>query len=236
MKASEERFYSSQQPLTSYAKPYNCTASCFEAGCRYSIITHSLRDSPVENRDLIVELGCGDGSRLLYLKRQFSFCNSLGIDLRFSKEELDGQGGVFFPANLNQPWPIEAEACNVLIAMMLLEHLFDPLASFHEIKRVLAPSGRAFVNLPLITSFKNRLRLLSGKIPVTSVPYRRWFQEGHWDGFHLHYFTLSSIFDLAHFSGLRITKISGVGKFHSLKSLWPTMLCDEISFELRHRN
>ena len=88
--------------------------------------------------------------------------------------------------------------------MMIFEHLFDPWFCFSEIKRVLAPNGRAFVNLPLVTSIKNRLRLFFGKLPITSVPYKNWASEGHWDGFHLHYFNLSSIYDLAKFSKLKL--------------------------------
>jgi len=92
------------------------------------------------------------------------------------------------------------------------------------------------VNLPLVTSIKNRTRLLFGKIPVTSVPYQRWQPEGHWDGFHLHYFSLESIRDLANYSGLKVTKVLPVGKFYQIKNIWPALLCDEISFELVHNN
>lgn len=139
------------------------------------------------------------------------------------------------PANLNDPWPFETSDVDVLVAMMVIEHLFDPFFCFHEIARVLANDGRAFINLPLVTSLKNRLRLLVGLLPVTSVPYKRWLDEGHWDGFHLHYFTLGSVEDLARLAGLRVVTIHAVAPFKKLKDLMPSLLCGEISFELRKK-
>ena len=183
---------------------------------------------------MITELGCGNAQRLLFLKDKYSFTSSLGFDLGFSSEQNIGSSR-FVSANLNNPWQIEDGSVDVLIAMMLLEHLFDPFFCFKEIARVLHSDGRAFINLPLITSIKNRYRLLMGLIPITSVPYSRWESEGHWDGFHLHYFTLGSIKDLARSAGLDLVSTQGVGNAKQFKDLMPSLLCGEISFEVRLR-
>ncbi len=234
-RAPEETFYSAQ-PTQIFQEALNQElGKVFEPGMRYSIIEQSLSRQPIQKRDAIVELGCGNGTRLLYLKEKFGFANALGIDLCFADRGIQMADYRFFSANLNYPWPLEDQSADVLVAMMLLEHLFDPFASFREIQRVLQSEGRAFVNLPLITSVKNRFRLLAGKIPITSVPYTRWQEEGHWDGFHLHYFTIASIYDLARSANLRICKMKAVGRLAALKDLWPSFLCDEISFELRHQ-
>ena len=66
--------------------------------------------------------------------------------------------------------------------MMVIEHLFDPFHAFREIERVLSPTGQGFINLPLVTSLKNRLRLLGGNLPVTSVSFDRWLVDKEWDG------------------------------------------------------
>jgi ubiquinone/menaquinone biosynthesis C-methylase UbiE len=230
----EEIFYSSQNQTASIAMPSEQTALAFARGMRYSIINESLSKNHLPDREMIVELGCSNGEKLLYLKSLHGFSHALGIDLCFLNEKIEIENTSFISANLNQSWPLSDQSVDVLIAMMLLEHLFNPYAAFREIKRVVKPSGRAFVNLPLVTSVKNRLRLFVGKIPVTSVPYARWQKEGHWDGFHLHYFTIPSIQDLAAGSGLRIESVRGVGRASRLKTLWPAMLCDEISIEFRH--
>ncbi len=229
----EETFYSSEI-LTEFAIPTHETIQLFKPGKRYGIIAESLSQEIMPIRNMVVELGCFKGDRLIHVKDQFGFSKAVGIDLCFRDSISSPKGYQFYSANLNQAWPIDAGTADALIAMMLLEHLFDPYASFREIKRCLSPSGRAFVNLPLVTSVKNRMRLLFGKIPITSVPYQRWHAEGHWDGFHLHYFTIAAIRDLAFFSGLKINRVRGIGRLSGVKSLVPSLFCDEVSFELRH--
>ena len=140
-------------------------------------------------------MGCSTGETLYFLKNNYGFDNAIGCDFIFN-EEINYKNCKFFSADLNQKWPIPDSKVDCFVAMMLFEHLFDPWFCFSEVKRVLSPEGRAFVNLPLVTGFKNRLRLLYGKLPITSVPYNSWKKQGHWDGFHLHYFNLSSINDL----------------------------------------
>ena len=65
---------------------------------------------------------------------------------------------------------------------------------------------------------------------------KSWKKQGHWDSFHLHYFNLSSINDLAKNYYLRIVSKTGVGKYTKLKNIFQTLLCSEISLELTHDN
>jgi SAM-dependent methyltransferase len=229
----EERFYASHGRVE-IVRPSADTVEEFAAGRRYAICNQSLKLIPPLQKNIIAELGCGSGDRLLYLQERHGFDHAIGIDLGF-RSKIRCASSDFLPANLNEPWPLGDASVDVLIAMMLLEHLFDPWESFREINRVLSRHGRAFVNLPLVTSIKNRARLLAGRLPITSVPYFRWEHEGHWDGFHLHYFTIGSIRDLAKHSDLRVVSFRSVGKYSGFKQLAPSLLCDEISFELRKR-
>lgn len=230
--SAEERFYRRSINRPSGA-PVAMPPS-FALSGRYRICTNSLDETPIANRSSIVELGCGSGDHLLYLKQKYGFHSSLGIDLGFA-EPARLENATFKPGNLNNTWEIDSGSVDVLVAMMIFEHLFDPLFAFKEVGRVLAPTGRAFVNLPVVTSVKNRLRLLFGYLPVTSVPYSRWIPEGHWDGFHLHYFSLRSIRDLAKAADLTVARLEGVGRLKVCKNLFPSLLCGEVSFELvRH--
>lgn len=227
----EEEFYSAYASTTP-CLPENITANEFHYGKRYYLCKKSLNSTPLVRKKLIAELGCGDGQKLLWLKDNYGFQTSVGLDLGFSCEHDLGTS-VFSSHNLNKKWPFEDGEVDVLIAMMIFEHLFDPFFCFKETARVLDVNGRAFINLPLITSIKNRLRLMVGLIPITSVPYSRWETEGHWDGFHLHYFSLAAIHDLARSAGLSIISIETIGAMKKLKDLMPTLLCGEISFEVR---
>ena len=231
MTSPESVFYSSYAATTP-CLPSDDTEKAFEYGQRYYICKKSLDSDPLVQRQLIAELGCGNAQRLLYLKEKYNFECSVGIDLGFGNEHKI-ERSIFFPGNLNNKWQLDDGSVDVLVAMMVIEHLFDPFFCFKEISRALKEDGRAFINLPLVTSIKNRLRLLSGLIPITSIPYSRWELEGHWDGFHLHYFTLSSIRDLARSANLSLVSIHGVGAVKQLKDLMPSLLCGEISFEVR---
>lgn len=235
MTSAEERFYKkyNKYDLDMLNIQSNQVPEGFQLGGRYNICINSIDKNCLMNRKLIVELGCASGERLLYLKKKFNFKASMGCDLAFN-EEYQIDNSFFFSENLNEEWRFSDGSVDCLLAMMIFEHLFDPWFCFSELKRVLAPNGRAFVNLPLVTGVKNRLRLLFGNLPETSVSYSKWKQEGHWDGFHLHYFSIPTIIDLAENSGLRLIRKSGVGRFRTLKNFYPSLLCSEISFELAH--
>ncbi len=213
----------------------NLRPDCFDIGGRYRICIDALDKNKKIEKNLIVELGCSTGETLSFLKNNYGFENAIGCDFIFN-EKIEINNCQFFSANLNEKWPIPDSGADCLIAMMLFEHLFDPWFCFSEVKRVLSPKGSAFINLPLVTSIKNRLRLAFGKLPITSVPYEKWKEEGHWDGFHLHYFNLSTINDLVKKSELKIVRQSAVGKYTKFKNFYPTFLCNEISFELTHAN
>jgi SAM-dependent methyltransferase len=196
---------------------------------RYALVASQLRVAPPGGT--LVELGCSRGNTLRALSRLNKFKSVLGIDLAFGNGgTIDGVS--FQAANLNEPWPLEDGSVDFLVALMVIEHLFDPFHSFAEIRRVLRPTGSAFVNLPLVTSLPNRARLLIGRLPITSVPQERWFIDREGDGNHLHYFSVPSIAALANATGLRVTRTRGVGRFHQLKTLLPSLLASEATFQM----
>ncbi|MGE0255918.1 MAG: methyltransferase domain-containing protein [Alphaproteobacteria bacterium] len=136
-------------------------------------------------------------------------------------------------ANLDDPFPFPDAHFDCALAMMVVEHLYDPFAAFAELARVLRPGAPAFVNLPNIASVKNRWLLLTGRMPVTSSV--DWFEKREWDGNHLHYFTIADVRRLAEVSGLSLTAIHPVGRLTALKRLWPGLLCHEITFTFVRR-
>jgi SAM-dependent methyltransferase len=134
-------------------------------------------------------------------------------------------------ANLDNAFPFADREFDVVIAMMVVEHLFDPFHAFSEIARVAADGGHVFVNLPNVASIKCRAQLALGRMPVTSS--RDWFEKREWDGNHLHYFTVKDVIRLASLSGLRLTAMHPVGRVLPLKKLRPSLFCHEISYAFR---
>jgi SAM-dependent methyltransferase len=178
-----------------------------------------------------LEIGCAAGECIGYLAQAYRFQRVVGMDIAFPDNLHQNIAGVeFMQANSNDPLPLADGSVDVLMAMMVIEHLFDPFAAFSEVRRLLSREGRAFINLPLVTSLKNRWRLLRGQVPVTSVGFGQWFEDKQWDGNHLHYFSVESIHRLAAAAQLRVTRMAGVGRMHQLKTLAPSLLADELSF------
>lgn len=205
-------------------------------GRRYGLVAeHLLSRNNVGG--CVAEIGCGGGEALLILSQSRHFHRIIGVDIALippTGQRGDAVDVHFVSGNLNEEWPFADGEVDHLIAMMVIEHLFDPFHAFCEIKRCLAGPGAAYVNLPLVTGLRNRARLLFGKIPETSIRYGEWFRCREWDGNHLHYFSLRSIRDLAQSCGLSVTDIRGVGRFHRLKTRLPSLLAGEVTVRIEH--
>lgn len=199
-------------------------------GGRYCLVAEKLAARP-SSEARVVELGCGNGQILMLLAARHGLRNATGVDVAFKNPQTINRVE-FRNYNLNDRWPFEAGSIDHLVAMMVFEHLFDPFHCFEEVRRTLAPGGMAYVNLPLVTNLKNRLRMLAGTLPVTSIPFDRWFEERGWDGNHLHYFSMASIHRLAEACNLRVIDVRGVGRLHGIKSAWPSLLAGEVTFSL----
>jgi SAM-dependent methyltransferase len=138
---------------------------------------------------------------------------------------------LFKEFNADSPFPFENESFDVVVAMMVIEHVFDPFLFVQEAARCLRPGGVFIFNVPLITGFRNRLRVLFGGIPVTSQV--DWFEKRVWDGAHLHYFSVPLVKRLVATAGFSVEETNGVGKLKALKDMFPTFLANEASFIAR---
>jgi SAM-dependent methyltransferase len=194
---------------------------------RYSRVYRHLTHNPGLD---VLELGCGSAvvARALGpLARGYTM-----IDIVAARLGQDWPANVTaIRANLDDDFPVPSAGFDVVNAMMVVEHLYDPFHSFTEIARVLRPGGVAFVNLPNIASLRCRIALLLGKLPNTSAA--DWFERREWDGNHLHYFTVASVRRIAALVGLELTALAPVGRGAAIKRLRPQLLCHEITFELR---
>lgn len=231
-----EKFY--KYDLTRKDSGYNPTFEIndqcrrsFLRGGRYSILTKFLDKN--KYYDNIVEIGGAGGAHLAFLNNNYNFKDITGIDL-YVDENLKKHSKIkFFEGNFDGELPIKNNSVQFLVLMMVIEHLFDPFENFKRINSLLRDDGIAFINVPLVTNLKNRIRLLFGKLPETSVSYKRWFEELEYDGNHLHYFSFKSIKDLCEMANLEIIKYEYQGKFLTLKELLPKLFCGEVSIALR---
>lgn len=194
---------------------------------RYSSAYAHLRANPGGK---VVELGYGTTTLvpiLAALADEFHI-----IDIVDRSGERDQPANLRLRcANLDNDFPFADGIFDTAIAMMVIEHLYDPFHAFAELARILRPGGTALINLPNVASIRCRLQLLFGHMPLTSTD--GWFEAEHWDGGHLHYFTVAEVARLARWAGFNLTALQPVGSFVGLKALRPELLCHEITYTLR---
>lgn len=152
------------------------TREALAPGKSYGLVAeHLLRADRTSG--CLVEIGCGGGEALLILSEVGGFDRIVGVDIALDAPCLqqDPATGIeFLASNLNEKWPFADGEVDHLIAMAVVEHLFDSFHVFQEIKRCLSKRGAAYVDVPLVTGLRNRIRLLLGRLPETSVRYERW--------------------------------------------------------------
>jgi SAM-dependent methyltransferase len=230
MKSAAERFYERSHELnakrTIAPQPSVAVmaASMRAVGHRYFPVMQYLDSHPGLEA---VELGFGNPVAAAAIAQACSTFEVIDVADRRDGFELP-QNVSFTKADLNEDYPLPDNAFDAVIAMMVIEHLFDPFHSFQEVFRIARPGGRIFINLPNIGSIRCRLQLLRGQLPITSSI--DWFEKREWDGNHLHYFTVSEVTRLAELVGLRLEKVFAVGNALALKRLRPSLFCHEISY------
>ncbi len=67
--------------------------------------------------------------------------------------------------DLDKPFKIKSGSVDLVLALEIVEHLFDTDHFLAEINRVLKPGGHLILSTPNLASLTNRLRLLFGGYP-----------------------------------------------------------------------
>jgi len=141
----------------------------------------------------ILDIGCGAGSVSDELVKRGHEVH--GLDIMKEAVERAKRRGIhaeIYDVN-NVPLPFKDNFFDCILALDILEHLFDPLSLLRDLKRVLSQDGYAILFLPLHFDIRQRIRILAGKGIV--LYEHLWYDPNcvPWEYFHIRFFTRSEV-------------------------------------------
>jgi ubiquinone/menaquinone biosynthesis C-methylase UbiE len=96
----------------------------------------------------VVEIGCGTGRNTQWLVEQgasvFALDFSEGM-LQQARARVQSSGARFVQHDIRSAWPVESDSADVIIAMLVLEHIDELATIFAEAARALRKGGELFL-------------------------------------------------------------------------------------------
>jgi ubiquinone/menaquinone biosynthesis C-methylase UbiE len=102
---------------------------------------------PIAGSD-IVEIGCGTGLNTEWLATQAASVTALDFSekmLRQAAARVQNPRACLIQHDVCKPWPLANDAADVIVAMLILEHVEHLQLVFAEAARVLRPNGQLFI-------------------------------------------------------------------------------------------
>jgi methionine biosynthesis protein MetW len=175
----------------------------------------------------VLDLGCGSGELLAYLKRERG-CSGYGIELDDAKVLAATKRGVeVIQLNLEEGLALFDDASfDVVLQLDTLQHLRNTAHMLRETARV----GRiGIVSFPNFAHWPNRLRVATGRMPVTrALPYE-WY-----DTPNIRVGTFADFEVLARKSGLTVTDSFGLQDGQVVRR-WPNLRASVAVFRFERR-
>ena len=172
----------------------------------------------------VLDLGCGNGELLAHL-RSHRGCSGYGIEIADDNVLACAQRGVdVIQLNLEDGLAIfEDRSFDVVLQLETLQHLRNTEKMLRETARV----GRiGIVSFPNFAHWPNRLRVATGRMPVTkALPYE-WY-----DTPNIRVGTYADFEVLARKDGLRILDSFGIQDGEAVRR-WPNLLASVAVFKL----
>ena len=150
----------------------------------------------------VLEVGCGTGATLHWLKQTGRCVHTTGIELfagaaAVARERVDTLH-VGDAEQLAQH-ALPPASFDLVLCLDVLEHLVDPWAFVGQVQRLLKPGGLLVASIP-------NVRYVSVVVPLVLAGRWRYEESGILDRTHLRFFTRGSARALVSPTGMRVTQ------------------------------
>lgn len=156
--------------------------------------------------DRVLEIGCGSGETLAWIKRTKDASFACGIELSHDSAEVaKGKLDRIVAGNFEEiDLPGDFSSFDVVLCLDVLEHFVDPWQAVRRIDGLLSAGGVLIASIPNVRYFGVVLPLLlQGRWDYQSA--------GILDRTHLRFFTKRSAIDLMQTSGMSLEALSATG-------------------------
>ena len=158
----------------------------------------------ISNSARVLDIGCGAGSVSAHLvKKGYEV---YGLDIQEEAVRRAQQKGLKAQVyDISRKLPFTEAFFDCVLALDILEHIFDPMACLREVHRVLKPDGHVIVTLPLHFNLRERLRILLGKgiIDIRSLSLDKAGILKSWTFDHIRFFTLAEAKEMFRQAGFK---------------------------------
>ncbi|MEM4641000.1 MAG: class I SAM-dependent methyltransferase [Candidatus Pacearchaeota archaeon] len=121
----------------------------------------------------VLELGPGTGTLLFELKKKGFIVQGLDINPSLAKSNLNIKKG-----DINKKLPFTSESFDIIIALEVLEHTFNPFFVLKEMARVLKRDGYAIISMPNDYCIFHKLSFLFSRPPKKFDIYGHHYSLG----------------------------------------------------------
>jgi methionine biosynthesis protein MetW len=146
-------------------------------------------------QDRVLDIGCGDGLLMSILADHGIAVTGMDISDE-AVAACRARGFEAVRAEIgNDSLPFSDDAYPCVIALDVLEHLYDPGILLREMTRI--SSGAVIVGVPNFVSLPARLQVLFGRVPENNRPHKG----------HVYWFTWPVLTRLAEDAGLKLQRL-----------------------------
>lgn len=166
-----------------------------------------ILDQFFQKEDKVLDVGCGDGVVADFLQKKCG-AKVIGVDISEKAIKQAIQKGIDArQINAEEKLPFSNQTFDAVFWGDNVEHLFNPLETAKEIKRVLKTGGRLIISCPNMGYWRYRIYyFLNGKLPDTE-----WTGNPIWSWSHIRFFNLEVLKDFLKKAGFnKVNRVVGI--------------------------